>query len=151
MIDWLRYRFEIRRLWVKEQSATRDYVRGVERYKNEHPEAIDTILSENGYDVLERFNHSWNVQLRNIRDEIRLLTSEYFVRRAAKLVIPVPDDWQEVGILDRRLSLTPNALHELRAKVRAEERDRTDMFFKFAAALTGVIGVTIGLVSVLKK
>lgn len=89
-------------------------------------------------------------------DEIQQITSRYFLKQAERLLIPTPSfstkgpDWMESQITGS-YRLAPDALHELRSRVRIEWKERREVSFMWLAAVTGIIGTLTGLVSVLRS
>lgn len=89
-------------------------------------------------------------------DEIQQITSIYFLKQAERLLIPKPPfstkgpDWMESQITGL-YRLAPDALHELRSRVRIEWKERREVSFMWLAAVTGIIGTLTGLVSVLRS
>jgi hypothetical protein len=72
------------------------------------------------------------------------------------MLIPVPEfkteggawmESQETGLYH----LTPHALHELRAAIRAEKKARREEWTIWLALLIGAIGALSGLVAIIKK
>lgn len=88
-----------------------------------------------------------------IDDEIRKLESDYFIKLANKLLIPIPkheyesEAWEHTE--DGRSCLSITALTELRSSVRKELKERDEHMLMWATGITGVIGALIGLVSVI--
>ena len=86
-------------------------------------------------------------------DEIRRLETQFLTRRARRYLIPVPptDDearWERSEHSQRYL-LKLEAMRELRAAIRDEQRQRLEPVKIWLPLLTGVIGALIGLVSLL--
>jgi len=89
-------------------------------------------------------------------DEMIRLTSSYYVRVANRMLIPVPEfkaeggawvESQQTGLYH----LTPQALHDLRATIRAEGKARRDEWSVWLVLVTGVIGALSGLIAIIKK
>jgi hypothetical protein len=89
-------------------------------------------------------------------DEMHQVTSDYYLKHAERLLISTPDfslagpDWIESQFTGR-YRLAPDALHDLKSKVRLEWKERRDVAFMWLAAATGIIGALTGLVSVLNS
>ena len=106
-----------------------------------------------------------NMDLEWAFDRLAFFAGGNLVERGAVLniepPIPPPDGteneyWRTSRFTGKQV-LTDRAITELRAKVRAEERERRDDFLAwapavtgFVTAVTGLIGVVIGLVATLK-
>ncbi len=94
-----------------------------------------------------------------ILEERRLLYQSWLIRKAMRLYIPTPpysqnnrESWEESSVLHGHLLLTENAIKELRREIREELKASHETAFRWLApvsGITGIIGATIGLVSVL--
>jgi hypothetical protein len=89
-------------------------------------------------------------------DEMIRLTSSYYLRLANRMLIPTPEfkteggawmESQQTGLYH----LTPQALHELRATIRAEQKARREEWTVWFVLATGVIGALSGLIAIIKK
>jgi hypothetical protein len=87
---------------------------------------------------------------RLVDDDISQLASDYLERTAQRLLLPVPEfnqrsnKWEKSAFTERwRLTLA--AIFELRAAIQAERRE----IRSWLAAITGLIGALIGLLSVI--
>jgi hypothetical protein len=96
-------------------------------------------------------------------DDISLLVTNRLTALAEDFLIPVPanvtkrgdfpeDDaaWIESPITGR-WHLSRAAAADLRAAIRKEERERSELAFRYLAGMTGVIGTLIGLVALLVR
>ena len=75
---------------------------------------------------------------------------------AEHLLVPTPtfdakgDAWEQSDVSQKyRLSKTASA--DLRAAIRKEQRERSELFFRWVSGLTGLVGAAIGLVALLLK
>lgn len=83
------------------------------------------------------------------------LVSSYLVAVANRLLIPTPKFKTEGGEWEQALStgryhLNISALAELRAAIRKEQKEHHEIWLLWFAALTGLVGALIGLVTVAK-
>ena len=89
-------------------------------------------------------------------DEMIRLTSSYYLRLANRMLIPVPEFKTEGGAWMEsqqtgHYHLTPQALHDLRATIRAEQKARREGWTVWLALGTGIIGALSGLIAIIKK
>jgi hypothetical protein len=89
---------------------------------------------------------------------IRVLTTQFLVSEAARLVVPLPSledkelwtHWGS-GAPNEEHVLTIKGINELRAAIRVEQKARAERFLVWVPGVVGILGALIGLVSVLKK
>ena len=84
-------------------------------------------------------------------DEINKLRTLILMRGARRYLLPTPsekDDWEDSKIDGRRF-LTQQAQRALIVAIRAETKQRAELFGLRVAGLTGVIGALTGLAAVL--
>ena len=85
------------------------------------------------------------------------LTSNYYVRLAHRMLIPVPEfkteggHWMESEEHPGRYHLTPQTLHELRAAIRSEKKARREEWTVWLVLITGILGALSGLVAIIKN
>ena len=96
-------------------------------------------------------------------DEIDSLATEELTNKAERYFLPVPPRdhkryWKDSYLPDRSIDLTAEGVTLLRDAIREEERKRResrlavlDATAKIVVTLTGLIGVCIGLASILRK
>jgi hypothetical protein len=110
-------------------------------------------------DAFERISHDHHYEQKLAEDELNKLMHEYLVRQANRLLVPVPpfEDkggaWMESS-LRGGWHLTPEAMHVLRAAIRAERRARREewlMWVPLLALVVGVISSVTALVAVVTK
>jgi hypothetical protein len=95
--------------------------------------------------------------------EIESLVTRELVRKAEHLFIPIPPrkdslNWKESSLFENTKFLTPHGISKLRDSIREEEKKGRearmviiDLCAKAVAMLTGLVGATIGLVSILSR
>jgi hypothetical protein len=98
-------------------------------------------------------SHKWRNDLL-IDDDIYQLECDYVQRQAERLVLSVPkfseisDQWEKSPFTERWRLTRPTML-ELRSGIRAEKKERSELFRSWLTGLTGLIGVLIGLLAVI--
>lgn len=88
-----------------------------------------------------------------------LIQTEYFIREAERLLVPIPEysdktmysrvEWDDHP--DEPYYLTELGLKTLKAAVRDEKKHRRDIAAFWMSASTGLIGATIGLITIISK
>lgn len=91
-----------------------------------------------------------------IEDEINMMISRYWISKAQHLFLPTPSKedptmWSEASNMPDRKVLTHEGITKIRSQVRAERKEQMEMCLPWLTALTGLIGVLIGLVAILRK
>jgi len=84
-------------------------------------------------------------------DEINKLRSSILMRQAQKFLLPTPsvETARETSKIDYRKFLSEESQRALIVSIRAETKERAELFGLRVAGLTGVIGALTGLVAVL--
>ena len=147
MIAWARFRLEQHRIhrWM-------DKISHAGKEAEEKARARGATAEE-----LYELGHNSHFEHRLADDELIRLTSNYYVRLANRMLIPVPEfkteggAWLESQERPGLYHLTPEALHDLRAAIRAEKKARREEWTIWLAGLTGLIGAISGLVAIIKK
>jgi len=115
-----------------------------------------------GHDECEQISGEASMDDQIAEYEIESLVTWELVRRAELLFIPVPastdnEYWKDAYAPNQR-HLTALGVSKVRDAIREEERKRRearlsflDIAAKLVVMLTGLVGATIGLVSILKK
>jgi hypothetical protein len=145
MIGWLGYRYHLFRLQYKRAKATRGHIKVWNKAKAENK-------SDNDLGALALIHLQ---DMGRFEDERYELESHYLYTLAEKYLIPLPEpnlhdteNFQKTkdGSTYR---LTNTAILKLRAAIRAEKKDRSELARSWLAGLTGLIGVLIGLVAII--
>lgn len=146
MIQWITFRWKQYQLecWIDKISRA-------------HKEADHKARAKGATaDELHEIGHRYHFEHRLAEDEIIRLTSAYYARLANRMLIPVPEfkidggawmESRETGLYH----LTPQALHELRATIRAEKKARREEWTIWLALFIGAIGALSGLIAIIKK
>jgi hypothetical protein len=123
MLAWFRYRYQLWRLQLKRRLA----VKQVEDFDD-----IKTI--------------------RTLDEAIYILMSDYLIDAAEKLMIevphPSPPEWERSN-LHSRVYLSQASRHKLRAAIRTERKERSELARSWLSSITGLIGVLIGLLAII--
>jgi len=104
--------------------------------------------------------HSWN--LAEIRDSRNARIQRKWIRKAGKLMIPLPpqdiermlnddDDNWEISRPANEALLKPQAMINLRREVRREQKESRDGYIRWITVVVGLVGALTGLVSVLLR
>jgi hypothetical protein len=120
-------------------------------------EYTDAENSYNGEDDRGHLNYLASQQM-ELDIWIEYRKTLYFKSKADALLIPMPPvedatmyTSQDVGEASDVNILTLNGIHYLKNKIREEHKAKRDVIAFYLTSCTGLIGVVIGLVSVLKK
>jgi hypothetical protein len=134
MLDWLHYHYKLRQFQAEKKRTARNNAKLWRMAKQGKKPSRDL----QGRDA------------RLVDDDISQLASDYLERTAQRLLLPVPEfnqrsnKWEKSAFTERwRLTLA--AIFELRAAIQAERRE----IRSWLAAITGLIGALIGLLSVI--
>jgi len=147
MIDWIKFRWQ--------QHKIHEWLDGISRAQK----VAEDEASAKGANAqeLHDLGYSFFSERQIADDELIRLTSDYYVRLANRLLVPVPEfetvggAWMESEVRSNRYHLRPEALHELRSSIRAEQKARREEWTIWLAALTGIIGALSGLIAIIKK
>jgi hypothetical protein len=135
MLDYLRFRLD---LWKLERSK-RKIIKG---YAADLAEARKRKAPR---DEREGILHTERWELEAVDDEIAQLHTLYLLRKAHRLIIPIPktDDgetWEVSKQFGYRL-LTPKGMSDLRAAARAERKARREEWLVFVPMIGAVTGL----------
>jgi hypothetical protein len=94
-----------------------------------------------------------------IFDQIALLQTQRLLEQAQHYLVPIPSNEIQGNIVQHwvqskisgRFWLTPKSMVDLRALIRAEQKDRWDFWSRWVPIVFGLIGATTGLVSMLRR
>jgi hypothetical protein len=147
MIDYVRYRLHLAKLFRQRTSTTDFFHRKISKAKKEgKPRVYLSELDAEAY--FER---------RMVNEDISILVTDYLIRQANLSFLPVPAHsengmWEQCEFDSGRFVLTAAGISKLRTSVRSEKKERNEMVIKTLAAITGIIGTATGLLAVwLKK
>ena len=140
MFNRLKYKLALSKLNRKCEKIRKEYDKIKAKAKREEWEALH---SEEGSQIVP------------ILEKIALLKTRYFCQIADSLLVPLPDRsnkefWEELHYEHGR-SLTDKGIWKVKEYIREDKRQRRECFLCWITLLTGLIGVLIGLVAVLKK
>ena len=116
--------------------------------------AIEDAKKKRDRDEYDSLVSEYLFESDNFDDAIRRQETKFLVRRARRLLVPIPStedghSWEK-SEQSGRLQLTLEAMTKLRGAIREEQRQRLEPVKLWATLLTGLIGSMIGLVSVLR-
>ncbi len=148
MLDAVIYRYRLRRLRARKRSV----IRADQRKYKEAEERGDAA------DVLDEIIHNREMEFTLINDEIAQLVTSRLLSLADDNLIPTPSldfrspnsAWVQSRVTNH-YHLSIEAAAELRAAIRKEQRERSELFFKWFSGLTGLIGALIGLIALLLR
>jgi hypothetical protein len=143
MIDYIKYRLELVKLFKEKKSIGDLYAKEIHKSQKQakHREEIELIEAEFS------FERRW------IDENISLLVTDFLLRRADRRFVPVPsrDDagmWEQCDLVNNRYTLTSAGISKLQTSLRLENKERNEIVLKILAAITGIIGAVTGLLAV---
>jgi len=139
--NYLKYRLE---LWKQRKHASELQKKAPDDCEQNH---------ENG--ALANYHHL----MENSEQWLALIQTEYFIREAERTLVPIPEcsDLTMFSRVefddhpDEPYYLTALGLKTLKASVREEKKHRREIAAFWMTSLTGLIGVTIGLITIISK
>jgi len=141
MFERIKYRYRLWKLLRSKKRTQKTYDRAIKEVKSKEDE--QQIISEAIHFIGEE--DLW----------IRELHTNYLCYVARRLIVPIPEfkdqsTWEQVRSLDRYI-LTPSGIYELKKLIRIEQKERREIVFSWITLLIGLLGVLIGVISVLKE
>ena len=140
-LNYLKYRLELRK-----------QRKHAEELQKKEPE--DCEQNQESGALSEHFH-----QMETSEQWLALIQTEYFIREAERLLVPVPEytdeamysrvDWNDHP--DEPYYLTVLGLKTLKALVREEKKHRREIAAFWMSASTGLVGATIGLITIISK
>jgi hypothetical protein len=140
---------------IKFWSERRRIQSSIDRISQAHKEQVKKARESGASeDKIHEISELSYIEHEEAEDEMRRLHSAYYIRAANKLMIPVTsrsedDAWVE-SPFDGSSYLSPEALHKLRAEVRAERRARQEWLTVWLSLVVAAIGSCAALVAVWK-
>lgn len=143
MIDYLKYILELRRLKKESEKLSREFDEVAEGYNGQDDQGHLSYLANNQLEL-----DYW----------IEYQKTAYFKKKADKLLLPMPDISDQTmymkydfGDEDGPLNiLTTAGIYKIRSMIREERKAKREVIAFWFTILTGLIGATIGLISVAK-
>lgn len=142
MINYIKYR---RKLSELEKGLNKNY----SDFRNELKKAKSNEASKEEIDYINseyRFNHS------QYENEMRRLTCTYFLNKARKNLIPIPDHSSEMwedG--EYQKILTVDGINKIRTELRKNKKEAIETYMPFFTLLIGFIGALSGFFAVILK
>ncbi|MGC2459250.1 MAG: hypothetical protein WA435_14785 [Gallionellaceae bacterium] len=143
--------------WIKFRREQHKIERWMDKISRAHKDAEKNVREKGASsEALYQLGHEYCFEHLLADDEMIRLTSSHYVRLANRMLIPVPEFKTEGGAWMESeqtglYHLTPQAVHELRATIRAEKKARREEWTIWLALMTGVIGALSGLIAIIKK
>lgn len=137
MINKLKLKRDLKQLDCDENLQLREY----EIAPNEEEEVVRAL-------------ESYRLRIRGKFDNKRRhLVAGFLLRKAEKKLIPRPEFNKQNWIKDEDdcYYLSDSAINDLRSKIMTENKESIRMIIEIIAAITGIIGVFVGLVAVINK
>ena len=146
LLDYLRYRMALRRLSKRKRN-----IRAA--FKKQLTSARAAGKSTDDLRALE--SDAW-FEEGMVDEEIAWLITDFLLSKADKHFIATPSRneegmWEQCSKISERFVLTKAGISAIRSGIRAERKERSYFVFPIIAAVTGLIGAIIGLITVLKK
>jgi hypothetical protein len=118
-------------------------------------EIAEAERKNKGQKEIETIYQNEHTDLEEINDDIADLLTSYYCQQATRNYMPIPStdeegNWTESRFTGRRL-LTPSAVRSLRAALRQESKDNSELARMWLAGLTGLVGALVGLAALLFK
>lgn len=161
MFDGLVHHYQLHRLRRKRRATNRWYKRKYNKAKKANASA----------DEQNRIVADWQMDTELFGDDISEIVTQRLTELAAYYLVPVPerssqakDDFPEEGAawvrsdISRRFHLSNAAASDLRSAIRKEQRERSELVFRWLpilfgviGAIAGAIGATVGLLAFIAK
>ena len=146
MPSFLRHSWRIRRLEASRDKVRRAYACDRLALQRQKPAGNE----------IEELNASARFEDDTIQHEIDAETTSYLLARARQLMVEVPSHengeyWDEPDLGYSAPTLSTKGINFVRGKIRAELKDRHELFIRWATIAIGLIGAIIGLVSVFRN
>lgn len=139
------------RLWWLERQINRDFAA-----------QIKEANSKNDKDAISQLEYNHWFTLTEIHDSRLARIQQKWIRKAEKLMIPVPpqntekifrddDENWEYSRPTNEILLKSHAMIKLRSEVRREQKERRDVYSYWITIIVGLVGALTGLASVLMR
>ncbi len=140
MCKYFKHCCKINKLLKKEEKIQSEYLNLIKNNKEES----EALLAEE------------NIERNIIEYEIETENTMYYLRLSKKKCLEIPDinneDFWITSSLDQNRKILSNkAINILKKQIHEDRKYYTDLVIQVITALTGLIGVLIGLVIVLKQ
>ena len=129
--------------------------------RRDFPDRIKLARAAGDKATAASLEHDYQFNLRDIAESRLNRTQQKIIRKARRLMIPVPE--KDIDkILDHleddnwyygatEVLLKDEAMLKLRREVRAEQKERFESYARWIMLIIGLIGTTTGLISVLQR
>jgi hypothetical protein len=133
--EYGRFRWKLWKLQRRERRAEEQYRRLIARaQKRGDQQKLRDLKSEE--------SHMSEIAI-GFQVAIRKLHSEYLIRKAARLIVPLPELGDENGVWDRdkgQLFLSDPGINKVRVALRAERKARVELFLMWVPAVLASLG-----------
>jgi hypothetical protein len=147
--------------WIEIRLPLAARVRILQRRRRNIERDLDRLSPISlGAEEIGRRQFMARTETRHLNDEVAVLQTRMLMTQAEHLSLPVSDlwkDWETTPVTSRNV-LTVEAQHRVRAAIRQEKKDRSELLRLWLAGvgpvistLTGLIGAAIGLIALLTK
>lgn len=142
MINYLKDKIEIYKANQNIRKVDRHYspiLASAEKAKRDRQECED-IAAE------------WYYTTREYKDQIERVLSRMLIRKAERLNVPTPDyDCEDMWVGKEREYLNGKGRRVVGKAIRMEIKERLEVWIPLVTAVTGLLGVVIGLIAIFKK
>jgi hypothetical protein len=145
MISTIKYRWRLNRLSRKIALERKHYNKAIDEAKSRRAKQQEIALLES------EFFSSYD----EYREEIENLITQRLIRKARRLMLPIPSHndenmWGRCQFSNHYI-LTEKGITELRAIIRREQKETREMYLPWVAVLFGLVGAITGLLAIILK
>jgi 5-formyltetrahydrofolate cyclo-ligase len=142
VITYIRFRWDLYQIERQERKLDRRHKQIIRAAKKRGGTSEELYGLER-----DRAIGGWHFQ-----DEIRKLHSRYLCSQASRMLLPQPDQKDEMmweKETPDRICLTERGINHMRALVRAERKAQTELLLMWVPGVVGTLGALIGLAAIL--
>lgn len=146
MIDYVRYRFRLFKLRWQESHVWKVHTEKLESFRQEGKPQIEVenLLQGNYF------------ELDIVREEIRILATDFLESQAYKRFFPLPkyDDakmWEKCRTITNRKVLTNLGITTVKSALLNDRKERVDLLVKVLVTVIGILGALTGLFAVILR
>ena len=142
MIDYLKYRLQLRKLNKQIWENSKHYFKKIAQAEREKKEESD----------IEDIYAEWQGVNKEPEINRKILETNYLMEKAIKYNVPLPDinDNTLYDVYYEHNFLSDKGRFELNRNIRQEIKERLEIWIPYITVVIGLIGALIGLISVLK-
>jgi hypothetical protein len=145
MISTIKYRWSLNSVYKKIAQERKHYDKLIAEAKKRGPKKDEIpMLEAEFFAVYDEY-----------KEDIGTLVTQRLLRKARKLMLPIPELgdenlWERCQFSNRS-NLTEKGIAELRATIRREQKETREMYLPWVAAFTGLVGAITGLLAIILK